>query len=92
MPIDIVILIVSIVVGLAGLNSRIVIDEKFGYIECIGWYIDRGSAAEISVAKCLFKILALRTLIRVLVNMTNLQISTRLRREIGIAKGAERGM
>ena len=75
-----------------GLNSRIVIDEKFGYIECGGWYIYRGSAAEISVAKCFLKILTLRILIRVLVNMTNLQILTKLQREFGIAKGAKRGM
>ena len=65
---------------------------EFDYVECRGWYIYRGNAAEISVAKCFLKIPTLRILIRVLVNMTNLQILTKLQREFGIAKGAKRGM
>ena len=50
------------------------------------------NAAEISVAKCFLMILTLSILIRVLVNMTKLQILTRSQREFGVAKGAERGM
>ena len=84
--------IVDYVNSLAGFEFPDCVGWEFGYVECWGWYIYRGNAAEISVAKCFLKILTLSTLIRVLVNMTNLQILTRLRREFGIAKGAERGM
>ena len=42
--------IVSIVVGMAGLNSRIAVVGHLGRAIFSGWCIYRGNAAEISVA------------------------------------------
>ena len=79
--------------GLAGFEfPDCVCVKNFGYVEYWGWYSYRGNAAEISVANCFLKVLTLSMLMRVLVKMTKSQILTRLWREFGVAKGAERGM
>ena len=82
--------IVGIVVDIvAEFHSRVVIVE-LGRAIFSGWDVYKGSAAEISVAKCFLKVLALRILIIVLVNMTNLQILTKLERRFGVIEEAKK--
>ena len=65
---------------------------KSAKFNLVAWYIFRGDAAEISVAKFHFMKPTPKCTNQDLVNLTKLKILADLQRGFGVAEGAEKGM